>query len=229
MEMLNNSVFFSVLITLIAFEIGTWIRNKTKLVIASPLLLATAIVIVALLALKIDYDTYSKGAAYISYLLTPATVCLAVPLYERLELLKKNMLAVVLSVSIGIALGLLSIFGLSLLFKLEYEHYATLLPKSITTAIGLDLSKELGGIPNITAAVIAITGIFGNLSAGFVMKVFRITDPIAQGLGIGTAAHAMGTVKAIEMGKTQGAMSSLALVVAGIVTVLLAPVFSRFF
>jgi lrgB family protein len=229
MEMLNNSVFFSVLITLIAFEIGTWIRNKTKLVIASPLLLATAIVIVALLALKIDYDTYSKGAAYISYLLTPATVCLAVPLYERLELLKKNMLAVVLSVSIGIALGLLSIFGLSLLFKLEYEHYATLLPKSITTAIGLDLSKELGGIPNITAAVIAITGIFGNLSAGFVMKVFRITDPIAQGLGIGTGAHAMGTVKAIEMGKTQGAMSSLALVVAGIVTVLLAPVFSRFF
>ncbi len=229
MEMLNNSVFFSVLITLIAFEIGTWIRNKTKLVIASPLLLATAIVIVALLALKIDYDTYSKGAAYISYLLTPATVCLAVPLYERLELLKKNLLAVVLSVSIGIALGLLSIFGLSLLFKLEYEHYATLLPKSITTAIGLDLSKELGGIPNITAAVIAITGIFGNLSAGFVMKIFRITDPIAQGLGIGTGAHAMGTVKAIEMGKTQGAMSSLALVVAGIVTVLLAPVFSRFF
>jgi lrgB family protein len=229
MEMLNNSVFFSVLITLIAFEIGTWIRNKTKLVIASPLLLATAIVIVALLALKIDYDTYSKGAAYISYLLTPATVCLAVPLYEKLELLKKNMLAVVLSVSIGIALGLLSIFGLSLLFKLEYEHYATLLPKSITTAIGLDLSKELGGIPNITAAVIAITGIFGNLSAGFVMKIFRITDPIAQGLGIGTGAHAMGTVKAIEMGKTQGAMSSLALVVAGIVTVLLAPVFSRFF
>ena len=139
------------------------------------------------------------------------------------------MLAVVLSVSIGIALGLLSIFGLSLLFKLEYEHYATLLPKSITTAIGLDLSKELGGIPNITAAVIAITGIFGNLSAGFVMKIFRITDPIAQGLGIGTGAHAMGTVKAIEMGKTQGAMSSLALVVAGIVTVLLAPVFSRFF
>ena len=172
MEMLNNSVFFSVLITLIAFEIGAWIRNKTKLVIASPLLLATAIVIVALLALKIDYDPYSKGAAYISYLLTPATVCLAVPLYERLELLKKNMLAVVLSVSIGIALGLLSIFGLSLLFKLEYEHYATLLPKSITTAIGLDLSKELGGIPNITAAVIAITGIFGNLSAGFVMKIF---------------------------------------------------------
>lgn len=229
MEMLNNSVFFSVLITLIAFEIGTWIRNKTKLVIASPLLLATAIVIVALLALKIDYDTYSKGAAYISYLLTPATVCLAVPLYERLELLKKNLLAVVLSVSIGIALGLLSIFGLSLLFKLEYEHYATLLPKSITTAIGLDLSKELGGIPNITAAVIAITGIFGNLSAGFVMKIFRITDPIAQGLGIGTGAHAMGTVKAIEMGKTQGAMSSLALVVAGIVTVLLAPVFSKFF
>lgn len=229
MEMLNNSVFFSVLITLIAFEIGTWIRNKTKLVIASPLLLATSIVIVALLALKIDYDTYSKGSAYISYLLTPATVCLAVPLYERLELLKKNMLAVVLSVSIGIALGLLSIFGLSLLFKLEYEHYATLLPKSITTAIGLDLSKELGGIPNITAAVIAITGIFGNLSAGFVMKIFRITDPIAQGLGIGTGAHAMGTVKAIEMGKTQGAMSSLALVVAGIVTVLLAPVFSRFF
>ena len=229
MEMLNNSVFFSVLITLIAFEIGTWIRNKTKLVIASPLLLATAIVIVALLALKIDYDTYSKGAAYISYLLTPATVCLAVPLYERLELLKKNLLAVVLSVSIGIALGLLSIFGLSLLFKLEYEHYATLLPKSITTAIGLDLSKELGGIPNITAAVIAITGIFGNLSAGFVMKIFRITDPIAQGLGIGTGAHAMGTVKAIEMGKTQVAMSSLALVVAGIVTVLLEPVFSRFF
>ena len=227
--MFNNSVFFSVLLTLIAFEIGTWIRNKTKLVIASPLLLATAIVISVLLILKIDYDTYSLGAAYISYLLTPATVCLAVPLYEKLELLKNNLLAVVLSVSIGIALGLLSIFGLSLLFKLEYEHYATLLPKSITTAIGLDLSKELGGIPNITSAVIAFTFIFGNLCALLVMKLFRFTDHIAQGLGIGTAAHAMGTVKAIEMGKTQGAMSSLALVVAGIVTVLLSPVFAKFF
>ena len=228
-SILQESVFFSILLTLASFELGNFLRKKSGLAILSPLLISNIVIIITLLIFNISYDTYAEGSKYISYLLTPATVCLAVPLYEKIELLKKNLPAIVLSISMGIAMGLLCILGLSLLFRLEYTHYATLLPKSITTAIALDVSEFVDGFPNVTAVLISITGIFGNISAPFIMKFFKIEDPVARGIGIGTAAHAMGTVKAMEMGKTEGAMSSLALVIAGIVTVILAPIFSRFY
>ncbi len=228
-SILEQSVFFSVLLTLISFEIGTFLRKKTGLAIVNPLLISSIIIIITLLSFNISYDTYAEGAKYITYLLTPATVCLAVPLYEKIELLKQNFTAIILSIIMGIALGLLCILGLSLLFRLEYTHYATLLPKSITTAIALDVSEGVGGLPNVTAVLISITGIFGNITAPFIMKLFKVENPVARGIGIGTASHAMGTAKAMEMGRTEGAMSSLALVIAGIVTVLLAPLFSQFY
>ena len=155
-----------------------------------------------------------------------ATVCLAVPLYEQLSLLKKNFKAVAAGIFSGVLASLVSVLGLSALFGLNHEQYVTLLPKSITTAIGMGISEELGGIVTITVASIIITGILGNVIAEFVCKVFKIHHPIAKGLALGTASHAIGTAKAMEMGPIEGAMSSLAIAVAGLLTVIGASVFA---
>ena len=179
-----------------------------------------------LVVLDIDYEQYNEGAKYISYLLTPATVCLAVPLYEQLSLLKKNFKAVAAGIICGVLASLVSVLGLSILFGLTHEQYVTLLPKSITTAIGMGVSEELGGIVTITVAAIIITGILGNVMAEFVCKIFKIEHPIAKGLALGTASHAIGTAKAMEMGQVEGAMSSLAIAVAGLLTVVGASVFA---
>ncbi len=178
--------------------------------------------------LNIEYRHYHQSAKYISFLLTPATVCLAVPLYQQIELLKKHIKAVAGGITAGVLASLLSIFLLAKLFSLNHEQYVTLLPKSITTAIGMDLSEELGGIKTITVAVIIVTGILGNVMAEFICRIFRIREPIARGLAIGTASHAIGTAKAMEMGEIEGAMSSLAIAVAGLMTVLGASVFAAF-
>ena len=164
------------------------------------------------------------GAKYLDFL-TPATVCLAIPLYQQLELLKKNLKVVMIGISAGVLSSFGSILALSYLFQLTHVQYVTLLPKSITTAIGIGLSQEIGGIPTITVAVIIVTGVFGNIFAESICKLFNIKDPIAVGLSIGTAAHAMGTAKALEMGEVEGAMSSLSVAVAGILTVISASFF----
>ena len=161
-----------------------------------------------------------------SYLLTPATVCLAVPLYQQLNLLKKNLKAVAAGILSGVLTSILSVLGLSYLFGLSHDMYVTLLPKSITTAIGMGVSEELGGIVTITVAVIIITGVLGNMIADVVYRVFRIKEPVAKGLALGPASHAIGTAKAMEMGPVEGAMSSLAIAVAGLLTVIFASVFA---
>ena len=161
-----------------------------------------------------------------SYLLTPATVCLAVPLYQQLNLLKKNLKAVAAGILSGVLTSILSVLGLSYLFGLSHDMYVTLLPKSITTAIGMGVSEELGGIVTITVAVIIITGVLGNMIADVVYRVVRIKEPVAKGLALGTASHAIGTAKAMEMGPVEGAMSSLAIAVAGLLTVIFASVFA---
>ena len=221
-----NSVFFGAVISLVAYEIGLLIKKKFRLAILNPLLLAMLGVMAFLVIIKVDYDHYNEGAKYISYLLTPATVCLAVPLYEQLTLLKKNFKAVLVGILSGVVASLVSILGFSVLFGLNHEQYVTLLPKSITTAIGMGVSEELGGIVTITVASIVITGILGNVIAEGVCKIFKIQHPIARGLALGTASHAIGTAKAMEMGEIEGAMSSLAIVVAGLLTVVGASVFA---
>lgn len=223
---LIDSVFFGAVISLAAYEAGLLIKRKFRLAILNPLLIATVCVMAALTLLKIEYKHYNEGAKYISYLLTPATVCLAVPLYQQLELLRRNLKAVAVGITSGVLASLASVFLLAKLFSLTHEQYVTLLPKSITTAIGMGISEELGGIQTITVAVIIITGIFGNVTAEFICKIFRICDPVAKGLAIGTASHAIGTAKAMEMGEIEGAMSSLAIAVAGLMTVLGASVFA---
>ena len=225
-EFLTNSVFFGAVLSFLAYEIGLLLKKRFKLAVLNPLLIGILCVMGALAVLRIDYDQYNGGAQYISYLLTPATVCLAVPLYEQLTLLKENLKAVAAGIFSGTLASLGSVYLLSRLVGLNHEQYVTLLPKSITTAIGMGVSQELGGIVTITVAVIIITGILGNVIAEGVCKVFRIQEPIAKGLALGTASHAIGTAKAMEMGPVEGAMSSLAIAVAGLLTVIGASVFA---
>ena len=228
-EFMRDSLFMSVVISLAAYEAGLWIRKKSNLVILNPLLTAILMIIGLLLFFHIDYETYNQGGRYLSYFLTPATICLAVPLYRHLSLLKHNFRAVIWGISSGVLANMVSVWLFSAILGLTHKEYVTLLPKSITTSVGMSISRELGGITPITVAAIIITGVFGNVISDLVMKVARIKEPVARGAALGTSAHAIGTVKAMEMGKTEGAVSSLAIVVSGLLTVFWSPVFSRLF
>ena len=208
-DFLSTSATWGVLLTLAAFALGTLINHKTGKAVFNPLLLGTVFVIVFLSVCGIPYASYKASASPVNYLLLPATVSLAVPLYEKWDLLRKNVLAIVMGI-------------------LDHSQYITLLPKSVTTAISMDVSKELGGIAALTGAIVILTGILGALMAETVCKVCHITHPIARGIGIGTAAHAVGTSKALQMGEVEGAMSGLAVAVAGVMTAILCPVFSSF-
>ena len=227
-EVLMQSVFFGVVITLICYQIGLWVKKKVNLAIANPLLIAVVIIVSFLLLFDIDYEAYSNGAKYISLFLTPATVSLAIPLYRQLELLKKYPKAILGGIAAGVRATMVSIFLMSLAFGLTHEQYVTLLPKSITTAIGMGVSEKMGGIVTITVVSISITGIFGNIAAETICRIFKIEEPIAKGLAIGTSAHALGTTKAMELGEIEGAMSSLSIVVAGIMTVVSVSIFAGF-
>ena len=225
---LCESAFFGVVISLLAYELGMLLKKKFGLPIFNPLLISIAVVIVFPAVFDIDYQNYNDGAKYLSYLLTPATVCLAIPLYEQMEALKKNIKAILAGILSGVITTLCSVFVMSKLFHLTHEEYVTLLPKSITTAIGMGVSEELGGYVTITVAVIVITGVLGNMFGEVICRIFRITEPISKGLAFGASSHAIGTAKAIEIGEIEGAMSSLAIAVSGILTVVLASVFSHF-
>ena len=224
----QNSTFAGVTLSLIAYLIGVILKKKLKLGIFNPLLISIVISIGVLLIGKVDYDTYNEGAKFLSWLLTPATVCLAIPLYEQWELLKQNYKAVLLGLLAGTVTSLTTVFVLAKLFGLSHEEYVTLLPKSITTAIGMGVSEELGGYVTITVAVIIITGVLGNMFGEQICKLFRITEPISKGLAFGASSHAIGTAKALEIGEVEGAMSSLAIAVSGIFTVVLASLFASF-
>lgn len=228
MEFFRQSAFFGVILSLVAYGIGFELKKRFKFAIFNPLLIAIILVMIVLVSLHIDYDVYNEGAVYISYLLTPATVCLAVPLYEQFELLKKNWKALLIGILSGCIASMGSILAMSVIFSLSHEEYVSFLPKSITTAIGMGVSEELGGYVSITVAVIIITGVLGNMIGEQVLKLFRVTDPIAKGVAFGTASHAIGTAKAMEIGEIEGAMSSLSIVVSGIITVVGASIFAQF-
>lgn len=227
-EFLADSVFFGVLISIVTYECGILLKKRWNLAIFNPLLLSVLAVMGILTIFRIDYQVYYEGAGYLSYLLTPATVCLAVPLYEKLELLKQYAGAIMAGILSGVLTSLVSILVCALLFGFTHEQYVTLLPKSITTAIGMGISEELGGMVTITVAVIIITGVLGNMIAEMVLKLFHIEEPIAKGIAIGSASHAIGTAKAMEIGEVEGAMSSLSIAVAGLLTVIGASVFAGF-
>lgn len=223
----DKSIFFGVMLSLVAYSIGLLLKKKLKLGIFNPLLIAAILIIAFLSITKIDYETFNSGAKYISYLLTPATVALAIPLYKQFQLLKQNTAALIIGIGSGVLSSFLSIAAMAILFQFSHEEYVTFLPKSITTAIGIGISEELGGYVSITAASIIVTGILGSIIAELVFKLFRIREPIAKGIALGTASHAIGTAKAMELGETEGAMSSLAIILSGILTVAGVMIFAK--
>lgn len=225
---LEDSLFAGVTLSLLAYLLGIVLKKKFKCAIFNPLLISIVITIVVLVTAHVDYDVYNQGASYLSWFLTPATVCLAIPLYEQWKLLKKNIKAVLLGIIAGVLTSLGTVWVLAEIMGLSHKQYVTLLPKSITTAIGMGVSEELGGYVTITVAVIVVTGVLGNIFGELICKIFRITDPIARGLSIGSASHAIGTAKAMELGEIEGAMSSLAIAVAGIFTVAASSLFCNF-
>ena len=224
----GDSLFYGAGVSLLAYEVGLLLRRKFQLAVLNPLLIAAACVIGINALLGVDYPGYNAGGQYLSYLLTPATVCLAVPLYEQLSLLRKNLAAVLCGLASGVLASMVGVLGCAMIFGLDHQLYVTLLPKSITTAIGMGVSDELGGIVTITVAAIVVTGILGSVIAEGVFALFRIQEPVARGLALGNASHAIGTAKAMEMGQVEGAMSSLAVAVAGLVTVVTASAFAQF-
>ena len=217
-NIMTDSIFFGAVISVVGYLIGIFLRKKIS--VLNPLLVSIIFVIAVIKIFHIDYETYNSGAKYISYLLTPATVCLAIPLYRQISVLKEHAKEVFIGILAGVLASMGSILLMSYLFGLTHEQYVTLLPKSITTAIGMGVSEELGGIQTIT-------GVLGNIIAEAVLKIFRIKEPVAKGLAIGTASHAIGTTKALEIGEIEGAMSSLSVAVAGLMTVISASIFAN--
>ena len=227
--LVQNCACFGVFLCLGAYFLAVRINRRWKSPLTNPLLLAVACVIAVLVLCRVDYTVFRDSAGPLSYLLTPATVSLAIPLRRQLEQLRRHARAIVLGVLSGVLTSGLSILAMSALFGLSHAHYVTLLPKSVTTAIGMSLSSELGGAAAITVTAIVVTGILGNCMAVFLCRLFRITEPVARGIAIGTASHALGTSKAIELGEVEGAMSGLSIAVSGILTVAAAAVFGMLY
>lgn len=223
MSGLLDTPIFGILLSVIAFEIGIIISKKTKNPLLNPLLLAIIIVIVFLLGFGIPKEKYDLGGSFILFFLGPATVVLAVPLYKQIELLKKDFVPILVGIIAGSVTSIMSVILLSKLFRIDLNVAVSMLPKSVTTAIGMEISKEIGGIVSLSVAVIVLTGITGAVIGPGLLKLFRISDDVAQGVAIGTASHAVGTSKAMELGETQGAMSGLSIGIAGIATVILVP------
>lgn len=228
MEGITNNPLFGVIISLVAFEIGKFIFDKTKLAILNPLLIATIIVMGFLHFFHIPVGDYMLGGNLIVFFLAPATVVLAIPLFQQVDLLKKHFVPIIGGGIVGALVAILSVVILGKILGIDHQLLVSFMPKSITTPIGIELSKMLGGIPSITVFAIIITGITGNVTAPFIYSIFRIKHPIAKGLGLGISSHAVGTSRAIEMGKVEGAMSALSIVIAGILTIILAPILNMF-
>lgn len=227
--MIRESVFFGAFLSISAYILGDVLKRKFKSPIFNPLLISSAVTIAVLALLNMNYEDYSASGKYLSFFLTPATVCLAIPLYEQFELLKKNAAAIIIGITSGVLTSCLSVLAMALIMKFSHDEYATFLPKSVTTPIGIGISEQIGGYVGVTAAIIVITGILGNLIADVIFKLFRIKEPVAQGIALGSSAHILGTAKAFELGEIQGAISSLSVVTAGILTVFAANLFAGIF
>ena len=221
-DIISNPVF-GVLISIIAYKIGEIIKAKSKLSVFNPLLTAIVIVVGFLSLSNITYEDYSKGGEIISFFLAPATIALALPLYKKFDLFKKNAVPIIVGIVCGAVSGIICVIGLSKIFNLSDELTISLIPKSVTTPIGMAISEQMGGMPSITVIVVIITGIVGSIIGPILNKALKINDKVAMGIAMGNASHAVGTSKAMEIGETEGAMSSLTIAIAGIITVILAP------
>lgn len=227
MNIFMDTVYWAALVSIGTYLLCAFLQKRTNMIWMNPLLFSTVVSVWFLLFFNINYDDYYDNVQWMNYLLTPATVCLAVPLYKQLLLLKQNVGAILCGIFSGVIASVTSVWIFSFFFSYSHEMYVTLLPKSVTAAIAMGISKELGGIPSFTVPIVIMTGITGNLLASLVCKLFRIVNPVAKGVAIGTSSHAMGTAKAIDMGEIEGAMSSISIAVAGFMTVVVAPLFEK--
>ena len=227
-ELLQNVPVWGVTLTLGAFALGVWLNKKTGQALCNPLLLGSIFIIVFLSLANVSVSEYKESVSILSYLLLPATVSLAVPMYEQWQILKKNALAVLSGILAGALTSMVCIIAMSWILKLDPALSASMMPKSVTTAIGAEVAVELGGISSLAGAVIVLTGIVGNLSAAAVCKIYKLHDTVARGVAIGTGSHAVGTAKALQMGRVEGAISGLAIAVAGILTAVLCPILRIF-
>ncbi len=217
-EFFSSSAYFFTALTVIVYALTAACQKKLRLVVFNPILMSALAIIAFLTVQDIPSSVYQEGCRMLSYLMTPATICLAIAFYEQIGRMKKHLIPIVIGVLAGVVCSAGSIYGLSKLFALPDTILFSLLPKSVTTAIGLPLSEELGGIAAITTAAIIISGIIGNILMPILCKWFRLKHPIAQGVAIGTSAHVIGTTRAFELSEMAGAVGSLSLTIAGIST-----------
>ena len=227
-DFLTSSSFFAVALTLITFAFGSACQKKTGLAILNPILIAAGLIIAVLKLLGIPNSVYQSGCAFLTYLLTPATICLAISFYDQFQKLKAHLAAAVAGVLAGTITSIGTIWAMAKVFRLEDAITGSLLPKSVTTAIGVALSEEIGGIAAITTASIIITGILGNIAGPALCRLFRLKSEVAQGVAFGTSAHVIGTAKASELSQLTGAVSSLSLTVAGIITAVILSFLAQF-
>ena len=226
-EFIGSIGVWGVALTLGAFALGTWLNRKTGQALFNPLLLGSIFVIIFLSLVQIPFAEYKQSVSFLSYLLLPATVSLAVPLYEQWLPMKKNAKAVLCGILAGSLTSMVSIIAISWVMKLDPVLSASLMPKSVTSAIGAEVAQELGGIGSLAGALIILTGIVGNLSATALCRICKLHDPIARGVAIGTGSHAVGTARALQMGRVEGAVSSLSIAVAGVLTAAICPILAN--
>ena len=227
-DFLSSSSFFAVTLTLVAFAFGSACQKKWKWAVLNPILIAAALIIAVLKLLDIPNAVYQDGCAFLTYLLTPATICLAISFYDQFQKLKSHLAAAVLGILAGTVASIGTIWALTNLFRLDEAITASLLPKSVTTAIGVALTQEIGGVAAITTAAIVITGIIGNITGPALCRLFRLKSEVAQGVAFGTSAHVIGTAKATELSQLTGAVSSMSLTVAGIITAVILSFLAQF-
>lgn len=219
-----NTPLFGIIVTIFFFNLGIYFQNKTKNPMFNPLLIAIIGIIIFLKIAQIPYEGYKLGADTINFFLGPVTIALAVPLYKQFDLLKKHMMEIIVGISCGVIASFVSIKIIGNLTKSSIEMVNSIIPKSITTPMGISLSNTINGMESITVVAIILTGILGGIISPLVFKIGRIKHPIAKGIALGTSAHALGTSKALEMGEVEGAMSGLAIGISGLITVILIPI-----
>lgn len=218
MSELTSSRLFGIVLCIVTFEIGVWVQKKLKTPLANPLVIAIALCITVLSAFRIPYDNFNQGGQFISMLLAPATAVLALSIYSQREVLKQHFLPIAVGCLMGSLTSVVSVVLLCRAFGIDDRLMVSLMPKSVTTAIAVGISEQHGGMVSITVAAVVVTGVLGAVFAPLLIRLFRVKNPVAMGVAIGTSSHAVGTARALEIGDIQGAMSSLAIGITGLIT-----------
>lgn len=220
--------FFGIVLTILVFSIAKKIREKINFALFNPLLTSIIAIIIILKVLKIDYDTYYVGGSILNSLIGPATVALAIPLYKNFELLKKNYVSILAGIVVGNTINIFVILILTRILSYSYEMKISFLPKAITTAIAVELTKSLGGILPVTVVLVILTGISGAIFGPIILKLLKVDDEVSIGVALGSASHAIGTSRAIEYSERAGAISGLSIVITGVYVIIIAPLVVRF-